>query len=310
MESVKNKMESLIKEKDQACTMATGMETEVENLKTKATDCERDIYQCEKDISKAEEGLDTALTKTKKFLEELDVQDGIASDAEQQVQALVRRIQLLEEESKRVTDRLGETLDKLTQTETEFEENERARKVLDARALSDEEKLELQDAQLFEARSLAEEADRKFDEMDRKLRMVENDYERIVDRAEQFETQCHNFEIQIKTNNDRLKELEDITMKNSTKEDSLETTIHALSENLSNTEDRAEFSERTVEKLEKTIDGLDDSLYQEKKHFQEISLKIDAMLGDMKAIHNLEAGITAAAPTIVATESKPAEDCE
>ena len=77
MESVKNKMESLIKEKDQACTMATGMETEVENLKTKATDCERDIYQCEKDISKAEEGLDTALTKTKKFLEELDVQDGM-----------------------------------------------------------------------------------------------------------------------------------------------------------------------------------------------------------------------------------------
>lgn len=305
MESVKNKMESLIKEKDGAIQTAVTMENTVADFKTKTAECDKSIYQCEKDISRAEEGLDIALTKTKKCLEELDVQSGIASDAEQQVQALVRRIQLLEEESKRVTDRLAETLDKLTQTETEFESNERARKVLDARALSDEEKLELQDAQLMEARSLAEEADRKFDEMDRKLRMVENDYERVGDRAEQFEAKCHEFEIQIKTSNDRLKELEEITMKNSAREDILEKQIHETTENLSNTEDRAEFSERTVEKLEKTIDGLDDALYQEKKHFQEISLKIDAMLGDMKAIHNLEAGITAEI-----TEGKDGEECD
>lgn len=291
MESVKNKMESLIKEKEGASKDALTMENTVTDYKNKCTECDKNIYQCEKDISRAEEGLDSALTKTKKCLEDLDVQSGIASDAEQQVQALVRRIQLLEEESKRVNDRLAETLDKLTQTEAEYEENERARKVLDARALSDEEKLELQDAQLFEATSLAEEADRKFDEMDRKLRMVENDYERILDRAEQFEAKCHEFEVQIKTSSDRLKEFEDITCKNSAREDLLEGQIHELTENLSNTEDRAEFSERTVEKLEKTIDGLDDALYQEKKHFQEISLKIDAMLGDMKAIHNLEAGL-------------------
>ena len=44
---------------------------------------------------------------------------------------------------------------------------------------------------------------------------------------------------------------------------------------------RAEFAERTVEKLETTIDQLEESLYAEKLQFRDISLKLDQTLKDM-----------------------------
>ena len=151
-------------------------------------------------------------------------------------------------------------------TEADFEENERARKVIDAKTMVTEEKMELTECQLAEASALAEEAEQKSESIDRKLRMIETEFERIVDRAEQFEGKCHDYEVQIKQNNDRMSELEVISSKNNEAEDNYEKQISVLTNNFQAAEAKAEFGERTVEKLEKTIDGLDDSLYQEKKY--------------------------------------------
>lgn len=288
MDSVKNKMESLVKEKDHNLDTALTLEQQCTDYKNRVTEVKTLIGKTERNISKAEDQLDSALTNTKKSLEELEIQSKIASDSEQEVAGLVRKIALLDDESKRVNERLAETLDKLTSVEREFEECERQRKSLDARSLSNEEKIEIQEAQLQEAKFLAEEADRKFDEIDRKLRIVETEYERVIDKAEQFEQKCAGFEEEIKGSNERVRELEDLSVKNGEKEDDFEKTVYTLTHSFSAAEDRAEFGERTVDKLEKTIDGLDDQLYQEKKRFQEVSLKIDAMLADMRDLHNLE----------------------
>lgn len=288
MDSVKNKMESLVKEKETNLNCAIELEKECVDYRDRVHEVDKLIGKCERDISKSEDQLDTALTKTRNALEELETQSKIASDAELEVSALVRKIALLEDESKRVNERLAEVLDKLTQVECEFEDCERQRKILDTHALSNEEKIEIQEVQLQEAKFLAEEADRKYDEIDRKLRMVETDYERVNDKAEVMETKCQDFDDQLKMNNDKVKELEDLSMKNGEKEDNFEKEIFTLTHKFNESEARAEFGERTVEKLEKSIDLLDDSLYQEKLRFQEVSLKIDAMLADMRSLHNLE----------------------
>ncbi|KAG7158470.1 Tropomyosin-like 2 [Homarus americanus] len=67
------------------------------------------------------------------------------------------------------------------------------RKVLENRSLSDEERMDALENQLKEARFLAEEADRKYDEVARKLAMVEADLERAEERAETGES-CHQHE--------------------------------------------------------------------------------------------------------------------
>ena len=63
----------------------------------------------------------------------------------------------------------------------------RGRKVIENRSLKDEEKLEMQEVQLNEAKSIAEDADRKYEEVARKLVMVESDLERAEERAEMAE---------------------------------------------------------------------------------------------------------------------------
>merc|ERR1712110_1302385 len=144
-----------------------------------------------------------------------------------------------------------------------LEDNERTRKVLEAKSFQNEEKSELQDVQLQEATVIAEEADRKCEEVTRKLRMVENDLERVVDRAEEFE---------------------DLAAKNGQAEDEFEEQVRTLAHNYSNEESRAEFAERTVDKLESTIDNLTDQLYAEKCNYRDLSVKLDTTLKDMMGL--------------------------
>ena len=56
--------------------------------------------------------------------------------------------------------------------------------MIENRSMKDEEKLEMQEIQLNEAKNIAEDADRKYEEVARKLVMVEAELERAEERAE------------------------------------------------------------------------------------------------------------------------------
>lgn len=62
------------------------------------------------------------------------------------------------------------------------------RKMLEHRTITDEERMDALENQLKEARMMAEDADRKYDEVARKLAMVEADLERAEERAETGES--------------------------------------------------------------------------------------------------------------------------
>ena len=74
------------------------------------------------------------MTATADAHEKLEDATKIASDAELEVSALLRRLQLLDEETARVTERLDEVLEKLPAVEKNLEDNERIRKVLEAKS--------------------------------------------------------------------------------------------------------------------------------------------------------------------------------
>ena len=79
----------------------------------------------------------------------------------------------------------------------------------------------------------------------------------------------------------KVKETEAITIKNSEEEDKLENKISRLREEFKLADTRAEFAERSVDKLESTIDGLLESLMNEKLNYRNISEKLDKTLNDM-----------------------------
>ena len=69
------------------------------------------------------------------------------------------------------------------------------------------------------------------------------------------------------------------------KEDTLEAKIHELSERYHLSDSRAEFSERSVDKLETTIDNLLNELYAQKMSYKSISEKLDSTLNEMMKLH-------------------------
>merc|ERR1712088_153109 len=284
MDSVKNKMESLVKDKEEATKLAETLENDRVLLDEKCQKSVTGISNNERDIAKLEMELDDVITATASANEKLEVASKTASDAELGVSALVRRVQLLEEETKRVTERLAEVVDKLGSVEKSGEEHERTRKILETQSFQNEEKMELLESQLEEAKAIAEDADRKQDEISRKLRIVEAEHDRIVDRCEEFESKSAEFEIKVEESRMKLKELEDLSVSNGTKEDKYEEETKKLYDLFKNAESNAEFGERSVEKLESTIDGLQESLFNEKHDFIELSKRLDQTLNDMMEV--------------------------
>merc|ERR1712043_68707 len=228
---------------------AEGLEADKQRLDEECAAFDKKINDVNKEISLLEEELDKTITKTA---------DG--------------------------NERLTEVVSKLSTVEKEGEDHERQRKILEAKSFQNEEKIELGETQADEAKTIAEESDRKYEEISRKLRIVENDLERINERAEDYEHKISEFDTKIDTDRTKLKEFEDLSAKNAETEDKLEDEVRRLSEALKNGETRAEFSERTVDKLESNIDILQDALFGEKAAFIDLSKKLDQTLNDMMSV--------------------------
>uniref|UniRef100_A0AAY4E4U0 Tropomyosin alpha-1 chain n=1 Tax=Denticeps clupeoides TaxID=299321 RepID=A0AAY4E4U0_9TELE len=237
-----------------------------------------DLVGLQKKLKATEDELDKYSEALKDAQEKLEVAETKAADAEGDVASLNRRIQLVEEELDRAQERLATALQKLEEAE------KRGMKVIENRALKDEEKMELQEIQLKEAKHIAEEADRKYEEVARKLVIVEGELERTEERAELSESKCTELEEELKTVTNNLKSLEAQAEKYSQKEDKYEEEIKVLTDKLKEAETRAEFAERSVAKLEKTIDDLEDELYAQKLKYKAISEELDHALNDMTSM--------------------------
>uniref|UniRef100_A0A3B1JR68 Tropomyosin 1 n=1 Tax=Astyanax mexicanus TaxID=7994 RepID=A0A3B1JR68_ASTMX len=200
---------------------------------------------------------DSAEERVQKLQAELQAEKKYRETAEGDVASLNRRIQLVEEELDRAQERLATALQKLEEAEKAADESERGMKVIENRALKDEEKMELQEIQLKEAKHIAEEADRKYEEVARKLVIVEGELERTEERAELSERHVHGLQDEIKRLDQTFKSLKAAEGQYSQKEDKYEEEIKVLTDKLKEAETRAEFAERSVAKLEKTIDDLE-----------------------------------------------------
>ncbi|XP_045617620.2 tropomyosin isoform X2 [Procambarus clarkii] len=201
--------------------------------------------------------------------------------AEGEVAALNRRIQLLEEDLERSEERLNTATTKLAEASQAADESERMRKVLENRSLSDEERMDALENQLKEARFLAEEADRKYDEVARKLAMVEADLERAEERAETGESKIVELEEELRVVGNNLKSLEVSEEKANQREEAYKEQIKTLANKLKAAEARAEFAERSVQKLQKEVDRLEDELVNEKEKYKNIADEMDQAFSEL-----------------------------
>ncbi|CAH2016150.1 unnamed protein product [Acanthoscelides obtectus] len=109
----------------------------------------------------------------------------------------------------------------------------------------------------------------------RKLAMVEADLERAEERAEAGESKIVELEEELRVVGNNLKSLEVSEEKATRKEDEYSITLKQMEQQLREAEARAEFAERSVQKLQKEVDRLEDELVAEKERYKEIGDDLD-----------------------------------
>ncbi|XP_076104495.1 uncharacterized protein LOC143073090 isoform X19 [Mytilus galloprovincialis] len=200
---------------------------------------------------------------------------------EQEIQSLTRKISMLEEDIMKSEERYTTAASKLEEASKAADESERGRKVLESRSVADDERIDALEQQLKEAKYIAEDADRKYDEAARKLAITEVDLERAEARLEAAEAQVKTLEDELHIATNNLRGLEIGEEKASQREDSYEETIRDLTNRLKDAENRATEAERTVSKLQKEVDRLEDELLTEKEKYKAISDELDATFAEL-----------------------------
>ncbi|XP_044262297.1 tropomyosin-2 isoform X4 [Tribolium madens] len=202
--------------------------------------------------------------------------------AESEVAALNRRIQLLEEDLERSEERLATATAKLAEASAAADESERIRKALENRTNMEDDRVAILENQLSQAKLIAEEADKKYEEVARKLVLMEQDLERAEERAEQSESKIVELEEELRVVGNNLKSLEVSEEKANQREEEYKNQIKNLTTRLKEAEARAEFAERSVQKLQKEVDRLEDDLLAEKEKNKLLSDEMEATLHDIQ----------------------------
>ncbi|XP_044579979.1 tropomyosin isoform X5 [Cotesia glomerata] len=201
--------------------------------------------------------------------------------AESEVAALNRRIQLLEEDLERSEERLATATAKLAEASQAADESERIRKALENRTNMEDDRVSALEQQLAQAKLIAEEADKKYEEVARKLVMMEQDLERAEEKNELSESKIVELEEELRVVGNNLKSLEVSEEKATQREENFEGQVKILDSQLKEAEARAEFAERSVQKLQKEVDRLEDELTNERSKYKAIAEEMDQTFADL-----------------------------
>merc|ERR1712036_131375 len=152
---------------------------------------------------------------------------------------------------------------------------------LQNRASEDEAKLAGLAKELSDAQKRAEEADRKYDEAQKKMSTAEAQLEIDGERADVSEFKIIELEEELKVVANNLKSLEVSEDKANKREDFYKVEIKRLTAKLKQSETRAKFAERSVIKLQKEVDRLEDELVNEQDKFKAITEELDQTFAEM-----------------------------
>lgn len=206
-----------------------------------------------------ENDLDNTLEKLSATNVKLDEKDKAFQLAEGEIQALQRKLTLLQDEHQRSENKLGQTTNELNEASDRTDKINRAIKSLETKNMIDEERIDLLENQVKEAKQMVEESDIKYDEVARKLAMVEGwyiifpilnlvstisnflfkgDLQRAEERAGAGESKIVDLEEELRVIGENLKALEVAEEKAQQREEEYKRQIKNLSERLKTAEAR------------------------------------------------------------------------
>merc|ERR1711872_267098 len=135
------KMEAMKVEKDNAMDRSDVCEQASKDAKVRAAKAEEEVAELVKKAQQLEVELDKTHEELLTTTEKLKEKENMLSSAELEVNALNRRVQSLEGDLETCEDKLLLATQKLDKAATAADDSDRMRKVLESRAVQDEERM-------------------------------------------------------------------------------------------------------------------------------------------------------------------------
>ena len=148
MDAIKKKMQAMKVEKDNAMDRADVCEQASKDAKVRAGKAEEEVEELIKKSQQLEVELDKTMEELLTTTEKLKEKENSLSSAELEVAALNRRVQGIEGDLETCEDKLLLASQKLDKAATAADDSDRMRKVLESRAVQDEERMAKLEARL------------------------------------------------------------------------------------------------------------------------------------------------------------------
>jgi len=268
-------------EKDNLCDKCDEVEQKMKEALLRRDKSEEEFTELSQKSKTLEIDLDKFAEKLEKQVMAQEAKEAQVLAAEAEFNRLNRRVQELEEDLEITEQKYVLAIQKYDKSATAADDSDRMAKVLQNRATEDEAKLVGLSDELKKAQHRAEEADKKYDEAQKKMVEAEAKLEVDGERADVSEFKIIELEEELKVVANNLKSLEVSEDKANQREDFYKTEIKRLTGKLKQSETRAEFAEKSVGKLQKEVDRLEDELLGEQDKFKAITEELDATFAEM-----------------------------
>jgi len=282
MDNIKKKMQQMKNEKEQAIDAADKAEEVVAALAEKLRIQEEENDALNVRLSTLDKELERTQSELEVVNSRLETAAKQASDTEHEVNGLQKRIQQIEEEFEKVEEKLGKATTNLHEASHSADENERARKSLASRNANDKERIEQLTKQIAEFGACAEESDKRYDDVSSKISVMELDLERTEERAESAEFKLLELAEELKVVGNNMRSLEVSEQEAKSREEGQAEQIRDMGTRLKDAEERADLGERTIAKLQKECDRLEDELLQEKEKYKNISEELEQTVNELQ----------------------------
>jgi len=281
MDAIKKKMQAMKVDKDNAMDRADQMEEGVKTAKIRTEKGEEEYNDLVTKSQQLEKDLDVSTELLSVKTQQLTDKEKALAAAEAEENALQRRINALEDDLEKCEEKNNTCNEKLDKAGTAADDGSRLRSMLENKANNDETRITGLTSSLAETRKRAEDADAKYDAVSKQLIQYETDLERASEQADVGESKIQELEEELKVVENNLKSLEVSEMKANKQEEAYKTTIKQLTVKLKNAETRADFADKSVQKLQKEVDRLEDELVNEQEKFKAITDELDQTFAEM-----------------------------
>jgi len=285
MDAIRKKMQSLKAEIEELTETANESERRTSDYNGISDQCDCDIRDTGKKISKFESAFETtaeqllaAQTRLQELEKKLNEEDG-------NVSSLNRRLMLLEVEEHKAEGQLGTITMELAKTSKVADDILKKVKLGESKTMSNEVTIEEMDKSVREANQMKGDGQHKLEELSRRLGVLEDDFARSTERADNCDKKVLDLGEELKMIGENMKALEVAEEKALSREEKYLGQILVLMEKLKFADQRQEYGEKNITKLNHRIDEIEDDIIRQKLTIHKIAGELDTTFDEMFTVY-------------------------